>query len=333
MTPGEVSNERPTPAFRAQRCVVTGASSFVGAHLAAKLARDGHSVLATTRRPRNRYDGIRASRLAFAAANGARSAALDLLDLAAVEAFIRRHRPTVWFHHAGWVQGYASHDYDLEAAWRTNVRPLATVFRVLRDIGARGIVATGSSAEYSVRERPNFEDEVCYPSLPYGMSKLEQTVRIAQLATRFGVKARVARVFIPFGPLDDPGKVVPQIVDALTRREPIRLSPGTQKRDFLYIDDLVDGFLRLHESLDRPETFGLYNLCSGRPLTLKDLATKICGTAGADESLLRFGARPMRDGEAMYSCGSADKARRDLGFAPRSVDRAVAAYVADMARR
>ena len=70
--------------------------------------------------------------------------------------------------------------------------------------------------------------------MPYGLSKLEATIRARQLALRFGINVRVARVFIPFGPLDAPGKLVPQVVTALMQRQPVELSTGTQRRDFIH---------------------------------------------------------------------------------------------------
>ena len=319
--------------MKVRTCIVTGASSFIGAHLTARLARDGHRVIGTHSRARGEYAGVRDERLVLAESAGAELATLDLLDPAAIERLVRDRRPDVWFHHAGWARSHGSHDYDLEAARRVDTQPLDTVFPALKESGGQGVVVTGSSSEYGARETPNTEDEPCWPVMPYGLSKLEATIRASQLARRYGVKARVARVFIPYGALDSPGKVVPAAVNALIRREALDLSPCTQRRDFLHVQDLMDGYVRLARSLDREEEFALYNLCSGVATPVRTLLLLLCRALDADPALLRFGAKPMRDGETEFSCGSPERARRDLGFAPRGIERGVADHVAEILRR
>ena len=332
MTEAAAPKRPGEPALTAPCCVVTGASSFIGAHLAARLARDGHRVLATISRPRAEYEGIRRERLDFAESSAAELAVLDLLDLDATVRFVRKHRPGAWFHHAGWTKGYGSFDYDPDVARRVNTRPLDALFPALKAVGCRGVIVTGSSAEYGEHDTPVAEDAACCPSMPYGWSKLEATVRARQLAVRYDLKARVARVFIPFGPMDAPGKVVCAAADALLHGQPIDLSPCIQRRDFLHVADLVDGYVRLLQSLDRAEDFLLYNLCSGLAVPVRRVLLLLCEALGADASLLRFGARPMRDSETMLCCGHSGKARRELGFVPRAIECAVARYAEEMRR-
>ena len=315
-----------------QTVLVTGASSFVGAHLVTTLAGLGYRVLAGRSRARDEYEGIQERRLRQIERHDVETLEIDVRDPDAVRSSILRHRPSICFHHAGWVQDYGAHEYDLAKGHAVHAGPLPAVIRALRDVGAAGLVLTGTSAEYSPSGVPNREDEACYPSMPYGLSKLEATIRARQLALRFGINVRVARVFIPFGPLDAPGKLVPQVVTALMQRQPVELSAGTQRRDFIHIDDLIDGYVRLLATLDQPQPFLLYNLCGGDPCAVKGLLTEIARCIGADESLLRFGARAMREGEMPFSCGDNRKAREDLGFAPRNMPKAVADYVASLTR-
>ena len=306
--------------------IVTGASSFVGCHLAALLARSGRPVVATVSRARSDYQGIRADRLQFAESAGARLAELDLRSDSAITRFVADWQPAVWFQHAAWTRDYGAFDYDLETAFAINVQPLATLFVKLKAVEAEGVILTGSDAEYTPGSEKHSEDDACNPPMPYGLAKLSATLRARQLAAQTGLKARVARLFIPFGPLDGPNKLLPQVFAALRQSNSIRLTEGTQQRDFLYIDDVVDGFLRLRDSLAQPPDFSLYNLCSGNPLSVRGFLRALCRILGADESLLRFGARRLRAGEAMISFGDNGKARRQLGFNPTKLEEALSNY-------
>ena len=77
------------------------------------------------------------------------------------------------------------------------------------------------------------EDDSCYPTTHYGFSKLMQTIRIKQLANRYSLKARVGRVFTPFGNMKNPMKLLNQVLDSL-KNKILELSPCEQSRFYLY---------------------------------------------------------------------------------------------------
>lgn len=300
--------------------VVTGASSFVGCHLARGFAAAGWEVVATHSTPLDRYDGIRRARLDHAAAV-ARLEALDLTDGGAIAAFVARVRPQVWIQHAGHATGYASSDYPLMDSLAVNLAPLEVLYPALAAIGA-GLVVTGSAMEYAPSDTALAEDAPCLPDTPYGLSKLAETLRTRQLAVRYGVPTRVARLFIPFGPLDHPAKLLSQVVAALAAGRTVDLSAGLQQRDFVGVSDVVRGYGALVRDLPRT-LFDIFNLASGRAVALRGLLTQVAAEMGADPALLRFGALPMRPGEAPVQVADVAKAERLLGWIPVPLDQAV----------
>ena len=304
-----------------QSVVVTGTSSFVGAHLAHAFAVAGHRVTATHSRPQTAYDGVRAARLAHAAAGGAALAELDITDGGAVAAIIGRARPTVWVHHAGYATDYASADYNADAGRAVNVAPLDTVFSAMAEVGG-GVLITGSSAEYAASDDANREEDAGLPDTPYGQSKLAETARARELAARTGVPTRVGRLYIPFGRLDHPAKLIAQVTAGLRAGNPVDLSPCAQRRDFIGIGDVARAWLKMADDLERGG-FDILNLCSGEATELRGLLFGIAAAMGADPALLRFGARPMRPGEPAVSFGDNEKARRLLDWAPRPLDQAI----------
>ncbi len=294
------------------KIAITGVRSFVGYHLAAGLSAAGHEVVALLG-PHHPAGGIRVERTERLARAGIAEATLDVTDAASVASCIATLRPDVFIQHEGYTTGYTSPDFDLRVAFSLNVEPLRAVFEALAACGGAAIV-TGSVSEYSDSDEPHREDEACVPSLPYGLSKLAETLYAQQLSQRLGVPARVARVFLPFGPLEEPERLLSALVDKLRHGQPIQLSPGHQRRDFIHTDDVVSLYVRLVDDLARGG-FDIFNVCSGESPELRDVVLEFAAALGADPALCEFGAIPMRPGEAPVIRGSNAKARA-LGWAP-----------------
>jgi nucleoside-diphosphate-sugar epimerase len=309
------------------RVVVTGVSSFLGAHLATGFSRAGFQVTGTISLPESAYDDMRTRRLDAVRASGGTLATLDLNDPETIQHLVTSIEPDIWVHHAGWATDYASAGYDLARGFEVNVLGLGRVYEHLAHSRCRGVIVTGSSAEYSNSERANRESDPCFPATPYGLAKLAETLRAQQLACQYGIRTRVARVYIPFGPLDAPQKLLSSVIRSLKRGDPVDLSPCTQRRDFIHVDDLVAGYLALAHDCTRKELFDIFNLSSGRAVELRSFIQSVCGIMGADPGLLHFGAIPMRAGEPLTSYGDASKARDVLGWAATDPIQAVRAYL------
>ena len=302
------------------RAIITGTSSFVGAHLARAFADAGYAVTATHSRPRSAYDGIHAERLAFVAERAGLEV-LDVTDGEAVADLAHRARPALWVHHAGHATDYASPDYDAYAGAAINVQPLDAIFTAAAETRG-GVIVTGSSAEYASSDVGNCENDAGRPETPYGASKLAETERARVLSQITGVPVRVGRLYIPFGRLDHPAKLLAQVMTGLGTGTPIDLSPCTQRRDFIGVGDVCRAWLALADDLAGGGV-DVFNICSGSATELRTLLETLADTLGADSGLLRFGVRPMRPGEPAISFGDNAKARRRLNWTPRSLAQAV----------
>jgi len=299
-----------------ETAIITGVSSFAGTHLAAAFHRAGWKVVGTYSRDINTYSDIQATRLSILKPE-LELRQLDIRDPEGSAAILTGVAPDVWVHHGGYADNYGSFDYDWTVASSINVAPLYHLYPAFAASGTR-VVITGSSAEYSDGDLAAKEEDACLPTMPYGLSKLSKTLCARQLSKHFGVPTRVARLFIPFGTLDNPDKLMASVINNLVAGQATDLSPCDQKRDFIGIGDVCDGYLRLAENMDR-EAFEIYNLSSGKATELRSLLLEIAGIFGASPDYLNFGARPMRPGEPDISFGDNAKARNDLGWSVRSI--------------
>jgi nucleoside-diphosphate-sugar epimerase len=300
--------------------VVTGVTSFVGYHLANAFIRAGWRVIAVHSRLLGQYENIRQERLQNLDA-GIELRRLDLRNSSDLTDMARDIAPNLWVQHAGYAENYGSLDYDLTAAAAVNVAPLAPLFAALGQKSC-GVIVTGSSAEYSSSDHANREDDACWPDTPYGVAKLTETLIARQLALQYGVPTRVARVYIPFGAMDNPSKLLSAVTTALRAGHAIDLSPCEQQRDFVAVEDLVQGYLALAEDFGR-RTFDVFNLSSGRAVPLRSLLLAMAELAGQPASLLRFGVKPMRQGEPAISFGDIQKAQTLLHWYPRPAEKAI----------
>ncbi len=301
-----------------QKILVTGVSSFVGCHLARGFSRKNEwEVLVTGSRNPEDYKNHRAERVEFCLRENEWTV-LNLEDESGIKQFIGKVRPGIWIHHAGYATNYASPEYDTIKGHEINVAPLRYIYETLAQNGCRGVVVTGSSMEYSDTNKPCQESDACLPDTPYGQSKLKETLTALEMADKFGIPTRIARLFIPFGPLDEPNKLIYYVLDRLRNEASVDLSPCKQKRDFIYIDDVVEAYCLLIKDLDRGGS-DIFNICSGQAISVEDVVNWIAEKVGASKSLLNFGARTMRESEQMMSYGSNDKAREILGWQPGEV--------------
>lgn len=301
------------------KLVVTGVSSFIGMHLAKHFSANDFDVVGTISRDLVEYSGIQVLRLESLVECGVKIESLDILDESALRVFVQQERPNYWLQHAGWAEKYSEYGYDFDKGFHVNVSPLKALYSSLVETGCQGVVLTGSSAEYSNGDLAACEIDACFPLLPYGLSKLCETLYASQLAEFYSMPTRVVRVFIPYGAFDNPLKLISSVILSLNEGRAIDLSACTQKRDFLYVDDLVAGYGALVKDLQRDELFDIFNICSGRAVSLKDVLLTLARHIKRDdcEKLLRFGARPMRAGEDMISYGSNQKAIDVLGWSSR----------------
>jgi UDP-glucuronate decarboxylase len=129
------------------------------------------------------------------------------------------------------------------------------------------------------------------------------------------LRIKVARIFNTYGPRMHPedGRVVSNFVVQALRGEPITLyGEGTQTRAFCYVDDLVDGLIRLMESAD--EVTGPVNLGNPHEITVRELAEQVMALCGEGARIER---RPLPQDDPLRRCPDISLARRLLGWEPR----------------
>lgn len=303
------------------KIAITGISSFIGSNIAIDLAKKGYQIIGGISKNINTYDYPRNLRLGICKKYGTNFCELNLKDKDNIINFIRTNKPHYLIHNAAWVKDANKLDFNLNESLKVNIIPLRTLYEELTRCSAKGIIITGTNAEYGDKNGSCSESDLCMPTTPYGLSKLSETITAYQLFNEFNLPTRVARVFNPIGGLDNPKKLLPSIISSVNINKSFKLSNCSQKRDFIYIGDLVNGYQKLIEELK--EGFEIFNLCSGFPLSVRELLELILKKMDKDQSLLNYGALAMRPGEPEISFGNNTKAINLLGWQPDHINKKI----------
>jgi nucleoside-diphosphate-sugar epimerase len=270
------------------RLLITGAGGFVGKHVLA--AADVHDVVAVE----HRWSGA------------------DEVDER-----VRSARPEGCIH-LGWYADPA----DYLTAVEPNAASVMDTLDLARSLEAAGcgrLVVAGSSAEYAPADHPLDEDDLVAPTTVYGSAK---AMTHSLLQTRHrpqGMTVAWARLFNVIGPGEDARRVIPSAARSLLDGREMRLSPGTQVRDYVDVRDVAAALV----SLVLVEAAGAFNVSTGREVPLREMLEAIAAECG-NERLLRFGELPFRANENMYLVGRNDRLHKATGWAPEHGTREMA---------
>jgi nucleoside-diphosphate-sugar epimerase len=284
-----------------ERVLVTGASGFVGASLTRALVQDEQEVHLLLRPQTDpwRLAGLEGAYTVHTA---------DLLDAAAVRSAVAAARPDVVYH-------LAAHVGRPEPCQRGDVLAgnlLATshLLDAAHTEGCRTLVYTGTGLEYGPQQGPVDESTPVNPQTDYAVAKAATTL-LCLSDSRQGRPVVVVRIFGAYGPREAPYRLVPYVMECCLRRVSPRLSAGRQRRDFIYVDDVV---ALLRRAAELPPTPGLVlHAGSGREYTVRDMVETIRTVC---RGRLPFYDAETEDPEPAPYLASVDRTCAVTGWAP-----------------
>ncbi|HEY4514280.1 MAG TPA: NAD(P)-dependent oxidoreductase [Candidatus Paceibacterota bacterium] len=259
------------------RILITGASGFVGSHLARALVARGEDVHIVLRNNSRtwRIDEI-LPRLSVHRA--------DLTDREEVRRVAAEFKPEIIYHfaNAGVYGGISS---DFRELFTVNTIGLLNLLESFS--GYRAFINVGSSSEYGLKEEPMRESDRCEPMNFYGVSKLAATL-IASLEARLkNSPIATFRLFSPYGPFDDGRRLIARAILACVSREPFNLPHPRAVRDYIFIDDVVDFLAAAPEGVANKKG-EVFNLGSGKENHAADVVSLIAKKMGAGDFVAKL---------------------------------------------
>lgn len=295
-------------AWSNRRVLVTGAGGFIGSHLTERLAAAGATTRALVRYTSSGSWGWLDS---SPAKSDIEVFAGDICDR---EILGRAMRGVDTVFHLAALIGIP-YSYDAPASYlRTNVEGTLAVLQTAMAAGVRRIVHTSTSEVYGSAIRvPIDEAHPLQTQSPYAASKASADLMALSFHRAFGVEVVTVRPFNTYGPRQSARAVIPTIITQALAGSAIHLGNLSPTRDFTYVQDTVDGFVRAADAADvAGRTF---NLGTGRDISIGDLARTIQTLLGTDVPVQTDEVRE-RPASSEVDCLRADAsaARSALGW-------------------
>lgn len=323
--------------------LVTGVAGFIGCHVARYLLARGDTVAGIDNL--NTYYDVRLkeARLALLAGHERFNfTRLDLADRSGVSELFARQRPERVVH----LAAQAGVRYSLtnpHAYVESNLVGFLHILEGCRQTQVQHLVYASSSSVYGANTKTPFSvhDNVDHPVSLYAASKKANELMAYSYSHLYALPTTGLRFFTVYGPWGRPDMALFLFTRAILTGEPIQVfNYGKMRRDFTYIDDIVEGVVRVLDTIPRlnptwtgcapalsatKTPYRIYNIGNNQPVELLDFikALETCLGRKAERQLL-----PMQAGDVVETHADVDDLSRDVGFRPSTpISEGIARFV------
>jgi len=322
--------------------LITGAAGFIGYHLAKTLASQGKYVLGVDNLNDYYSVQLKRDRLTELASQPSFSfTELELADREAMQVFFQDHQCDVVLHMAA----QAGVRYSLEnphAYVDSNLVGFVNVLEGCRASEVKHLVYASSSSVYGASKKIPFstKDFVDHPVSLYAATKKANELIAHSYSHLFDLPTTGLRLFTVYGPWGRPDMALYKFAEAISRNQPIEVyNHGNMRRDFTYIDDIVEGVLRVAEKVPEgrasnsedtsltsgPAPYKIYNIGNNQPVELEKVISVL-------EACLRRQAQkvylPMQPGDVPETYADIDDLAMAVDFRPdTSIEVGVARFI------
>jgi len=302
--------------------LITGAAGFIGFHCARRLLSQGHSIVGIDNL--NSYYDVRLKHARLAQLEGQPGFTFIKLDLANREGMawlFRDHNFDVVLH----LGAQAGVRYSLDNPFAyidSNITGMLTVLEGCRHHGVKHLIYASSSSVYGSNTKQPFsvEDRVDTPISLYAATKKADEMMCQSYAHLYGIPTTGLRFFTVYGPWGRPDMAYFKFANAIMANKPIDVyNHGDMKRDFTYIDDIVDGVRTLVEmpplAADDEVPHRVYNLGNHQPEQLMEMIALLEQQLGKTAAKIFL---PMQPGDVYSTYADVFTSTRDFDFTPKT---------------
>lgn len=287
-------------------CLITGASGFIGSVLARKLVQKGdnvHLILRTEARTWRIDDLLDRTTIHTS----------DLSSLPELTRILKRVNPDIIYHLA--TNGAYSSQDNANQIIQTNILGTWNLLQASKDINYQLFVNTGSSSEYGSKDFAMRETDLLEPSSYYAVTKSAQTLLCSHIAKQEQKPIVTIRPFSVYGPYEEPTRLFPTLIKSLSEHLPMNLVSPNTARDYIYVDDVVEAYLKIPLLKKNPGEY--FNIGSGIQYTIKELVDLAVESTGQNTEF-RWGKMKARSWDTNNWVADNSKARQLLKWVPRT---------------
>jgi len=294
------------------KVLVTGVAGFIGMHAAKRLLERGDEVTGVDNVSPYYSVELKRARLKQLEHRAFSFQELDIADAARLSALFEREKPQTVLHLA--AQAGVRYSLVNPASYvQSNLVGFANVLEACRAFPPAHLVFASSSSVYGKNAKLPWSetDNVDHPISLYAATKKANELSAHAYSHLYGLKATGLRYFTVYGPWGRPDMSAMLFAQAMLDRKPIEVfNHGDMQRDFTYIDDIIEGTLRV---IDKPAPYAIYNIGNHTPVGLLDYIAALERALGAKAKLEM---KPMQPGDVKATYADTRALAKAVGFAP-----------------
>lgn len=296
-----------------RRFLITGIAGFIGSHLALALKKRGDWVCGCDNFNLYYSPALKKKRTSLLHEEGISVYTQDITDESALKALLEQEKITHIVH----LAAQAGVRYCLtnpSAYTESNLKGFVSILEAVRAFPSIKLTYASSSSVYGLNTKVPFAetDPVNQPASFYAATKRSNELIAHSYYQMHGIRSTALRFFTVYGPWGRPDMAYYSFTDAILAKKPLTVfGKGLLKRDFTYIDDIIDGTIRAIEFEGGCEIF---NLGNNDPVSTLDLITILEELLGVKASL-QFADTPPGDVPITYA--DITKSQALLGFSPK----------------
>ena len=294
------------------KVLLTGAAGFIGSHCARRLLERGDEVIGVDNFSPYYSVALKRARLERLKHPALRFHELDIVNKAGLDKIFAEHKPDGVIH----LAAQAGVRYSLEnpdSYIQTNVVGFANLLECCRHHPPRHLVYASSSSVYGKNTKLPWSesDNVDHPISLYAATKKSNELTAHVYSHLFGLNTTGLRYFTVYGPWGRPDMSAYLFASAIAEGRPIQVfNHGDMQRDFTYVDDIVEGTLRV---LDKPSRYAVFNIGNHTPVPLMDYIATLERALGRKAKLEM---KPMQPGDVKATYADTTALAKHVGFAP-----------------
>ena len=318
------------------KILVTGAAGFIGANLLGRLAARGDEVVGLDnindyydvrlkygRLAENGFHGPFEDRGVSSSSvlPGCRFIKGDICDKSFIDDLCAEEKFDVVVN----LAAQAGVRYSITnpyAYLRSNLEGFLNILEACRNNEVKHLVFASSSSVYGLNTKVPFseDDKADTPVSLYGATKKSNELMAHSYSKLYGIPATGLRFFTVYGPWGRPDMSPMLFATAISKGEPIKVfNGGDMIRDFTYVDDIVEGTVRVIDNPPVPEPaegsvpFKVYNIGCSNPVKLMDFISEIENALGVEAEKVFL---PMQQGDVYQTNADCSKLENELGYRP-----------------
>jgi nucleoside-diphosphate-sugar epimerase len=289
-----------------KRVLITGGAGFIGANLIYRLLESNWEINALIRPSTNlwRLKKVISKLKIFNA---------DISDKSNLAKIITKIKPQAIIHLATYSQYRKQGEF--EQMVETNIKGTLNLLEASKNINYEIFINTGSSSEYGIKDKAMKETDILEPVSFYAATKSSATLLCQVFSKEYNKPIVTLRPFSVYGPFEENNRFIPTITKAVFENKTIKITPGDQRRDFIYIDDIIDIYIKAI-SCGKKLSGQILNMGTGIEYTNDEVVQALFKIANKKVKIEK-GTYPKRIWDSPHWVADITKTKKLLNWKPR----------------